>query len=83
MVMHALVLASLSFITVHGPDGQEINVNIPQISTLRAPRQTTEEHFAPGTRCLIIMTNNRLITATETCVEVVKKITAVIGQKDQ
>jgi len=79
MSMHdAFVLVALHFITVHAPDGQEMELNIAEISSIRKPQEqaTDQSHFAKGTNCIMVMTNGKFIGTTETCTEVIKRIAA-------
>jgi hypothetical protein len=66
--------AGLQLIFVHGPAGQEIDVNITEISTILRPRKDVEGHFAAGTECLLTMNNGKQVATTETCQEIVKMI---------
>lgn len=59
----ALVAA---LIQIQGPDGQVIWLNQNQVISLRQPRSVAQGHFAPGTRCLVMMTNG-IVVSSETC----------------
>jgi uncharacterized protein YlzI (FlbEa/FlbD family) len=67
------LLLALHLIFVHGVDGQEIEVNVEQISTIREPRDT-EGHFAKEIQCLLFMTSGKFVAITESCQTVVTKI---------
>ena len=71
----------LFLILVHGPDGQEIELNVTEISSIRQIRKDASDvgvqHFARGVRCIVIMTNGKFIGVIETCREVVQKIAKV------
>ena len=69
-----MIWVVLYFITVHAPDGQEITLNTNEVSSIRRPREGHEENFAPGTLCILTMTNGKVIQTTETCKEVVQGI---------
>jgi hypothetical protein len=69
-----LLLAEIQFVFVHGPDGQEININVAEISSIRQPRENSESHFAKGTNCLVFMTNGKFIATTELCLDIIKQI---------
>ena len=69
----ATALAALQLIFVHGPDGQRIELNVDQISSIREPRER-EGHFAREVQCLVFMTNGKWIGVIETCDEVLAKI---------
>lgn len=71
-------LALIPLIVVHGTRGQEVQVNVRAISSLSWPRG--EEHFSPGTKCVIIMNNGKFISTKETCNEVVKLISEARGK---
>jgi hypothetical protein len=74
----------LHLIHVHGPDGeQEIDVNVQEISSIRQPRENTEQHFAKGMNCMIYMTNGKFIPTSETCKEIVKLIAALDATTDK
>jgi hypothetical protein len=64
---------ALSLIFVHGPDGQEIEININEISSIRDPR-ASEGHLHKSIHCVLYMTNGKFIGTTETCDEVDKML---------
>jgi hypothetical protein len=64
----AVVLVQLS-----GPDGQWIDVNPREVVSVREPR--VAEHFAPGIKCLLHMTDGKIITVVEDCETVRGKLT--------
>ena len=68
-----IYLAVLFFILVHGPDGQEIELNIVEISSVRQPRES-EGHFSKDVKCLIFMTNGKFVGVKETCGDVIGMI---------
>jgi hypothetical protein len=76
----AAALALLYLIFVHGPEGQEVQLNINEISSIRQPREA-EGHFSADVRCLVFMTNGKFVGTTETCHEVVGKIAQVEKQE--
>ena len=73
--MNALVV--LLLILVHGPDGQEIELNVAEVSSLRQPRESTEGHVDKDVHCLIFMTNGKFVGTGESCEEVIKLIVSV------
>jgi uncharacterized protein YlzI (FlbEa/FlbD family) len=75
--MSPLHAAVLLLITVHGPTGVEIDVNVAQITSIRRPEAIENGHFAKNVKCVLVMTNGKLITTLEECEEVIKKIEAV------
>jgi hypothetical protein len=66
-------LVVLHLIVVHGPDGQTIELNVNEISSIREPRQV-EGHFGKNVNCLVFMTNGKLIATEDQCPEVLDKI---------
>jgi hypothetical protein len=66
--------ATLYLILVHGPGGQEIEINVREISSIRQVRETADMHFSKDVRCIVIMTNGKFIGVTEECRTVVNKI---------
>jgi hypothetical protein len=64
----SLLLAQLALVELHGPTGQAIYLNPHEVTSLREPQ--TQGHLAPGTRCLIYMSNRNFIAVREACGEV-------------
>jgi hypothetical protein len=58
-------LDDLTFVPLHGPNGQTIYVNPREVTSLREPQ--VKEHFGPGTRCLIYQSNARLVAVQDSC----------------
>ena len=54
-------------IQLHGPDGQEVDVNPHEVASLREPGAVPEGHLPKGTRCVVIMTNGRFNSVKEDC----------------
>jgi hypothetical protein len=80
VIADAVAAAVLHLIIVHGPTGQEIDVNITEISSIRRPEAYENEpgtHFAKGTKCILAMSNGKLINTLEDCAEIIKKISEV------
>ena len=71
-----LFAATIYLITVHGPDGQEITLNVTEISSIRQVRKTQrdQEHIDKDINCQLFMANGKFIGITETCMDVIKKI---------
>ena len=65
--MISAVVVLVVLLRLHGPAGQEIDVNPNEISSLREPQKGTEDHFAKGTRCLVKMTNGNTNGVSEDC----------------
>jgi len=69
-MMHGLLLTvviAMKLLRLHGPTGNEIDINPHEISSLREPSEGSEGHFGPGTQCLIFMTNGKVNAVTEHC----------------
>jgi hypothetical protein len=54
-------------IQLHGPDGQEIDVNPHEVASLREPSTISEGHFPKGVRCVVVMSNGRFNLVKEDC----------------
>lgn len=74
-----LYAAIVYFILVHAPGGEEIEVNVREIASLRKPR-SQGSLVAPG-GCVIHMNNGKFQTVTETCLQVIEKIAALSEQR--
>jgi hypothetical protein len=57
-----------SLVALQGPDGQQIILAPQHIVSLRAPRSS--EHFAPGTRCLLLTVDGRLVSVINRCADI-------------
>jgi uncharacterized protein YlzI (FlbEa/FlbD family) len=73
-MMDPLFALVVHFIFVHGPDGQAIELNVKEISSLRDKRDAEETHFAKDVNCICFMTNGKHIGVKESCEEVLKAI---------
>ena len=73
MILITVAIAAFHLIQLHGPGGQEIDVNPHEISSLRDPSSDPEGHFAKGIRCIVFMTNGKALGITEDC-DTVRKI---------
>jgi hypothetical protein len=73
-----LLIAS-HFITAHTPDGEEVSLNTAEISSIRQPQDaaTSVDHFAKGTKCVVVMTNGKFIALTDTCIDIIKRIAEI------
>ena len=65
--MFCVVVIAFHLIQLHGPDGQEIDINPHEVASLREPSAVSESHFPKSTRCVVIMTNNRFNAVREDC----------------
>ena len=63
-------LLAYVFLSLHGPGGQEIDVNPLEITSVREPQEGSEGHFPKGTRCILKMTNGTSNFVVESCPEV-------------
>jgi hypothetical protein len=61
-----------SLLALQGPDGQAILVAPEHVVSLRAPR--SHEHFAPGTRCILLTSDGRLVSVINRCADIRKMI---------
>ena len=59
--------AALHFILLHGPDGQDYYVNTDQVTSLRSPNAVDARSFAKGTKCVVVMSNGKFLSAVEPC----------------
>ena len=72
----AMILAA-TFVELHGPSGQLLEVNPAEVSSLRTPLELGSRHWATGTKCVCVMTNGKFIALAEDCATAVEKL----GQK--
>jgi hypothetical protein len=77
ITLNSLILAATHFIVLHNPQGQEIDINTREISSIREVRRDAKEHFAKGTSCLVVMTNGHINTVVEDCAAVRTMIEAI------
>src|SRR5215471_17158097 len=76
LAMKHLILALLvavRFITVHGPDDQEVTINVAEISSIRHSRGTADG-FDSDVRCVLVMTNGKVHGVVEPCADVIRLI---------
>jgi len=71
--MGAYVLV-LAFVSLTGPDRQEILINPNEIVATRSSRDASGTHFAPGVQCLIYTTDGKMTTVIEDCDAVHRKL---------
>jgi hypothetical protein len=63
------------FILVHGPDNQNIVVNVDEITNMRKPQEKTPKgHFPLGTQCLLFLTNGNFIAVQENCADITNQV---------
>jgi hypothetical protein len=68
------VLADIQLLLVHGPGGQEIRINVAEITSIRQVREKGDSHFAPDVHCLIFVDSGRFVAVTESCLQIVDMI---------
>ena len=68
--------AAVLLVTLHapGPGSQPVYVNPENVSSVREPRTINRAHFAPGTRCVLVMTNGLMVSVVEDCDEVLARL---------
>jgi hypothetical protein len=59
LAVHLLIL--------HGPGGQNIEINPDAVVSLRSPRGNEIEHFQKGIRCLIFTNDGKFTAVIEDC----------------
>jgi hypothetical protein len=65
MITLLLGLLSLVLLELHGAQNQVIILNPHEIISMRPP--TKDEHFAPGTRCIINTSDGKFTLVKEDC----------------
>ena len=65
-------LIVLQLITLTGPGGQKIEVNLNEIVSVREPRHS--DHFAAGTHCAINTTDQKVVAVQDRCDVVLRAI---------
>ena len=65
--MHFAVVIAFHLIQLHGPDGQDIDINPHEVASLREPGSMSGNHLPKGTRCIVVMTNGRFNMVKEDC----------------
>lgn len=73
--MDPVILAALYLIRLHGPDGNEIDINPREITVMREKEQG--KHLTPGVECAISMSDGKFVAVVETCDQVRQKIDAL------
>jgi hypothetical protein len=78
-----MILKVLFFLVIfHGADGEEVEVNPDQVTSIRAPREKSEvDKLLPKTaRCLINMADGKFVAVREDCAEVRRAIEEVMSE---
>ena len=78
-----IVLAALHLIFVHGPDQQQIFLNVDEISSIREPRSVTERVVHKDVKCIVFMTSGNFIGTIESCEDIVRKVGEISKEKDR
>jgi hypothetical protein len=74
MSSHLLCGATLVvLIELSAPDGHPIWINPQEILELHDARSQHREHFAPGTKCMIQMSDGRTLQTGDACDTVIQK----------
>ena len=71
------LFALLSLITVHAGNGDDMQLNTAEISSIRQPRDITEGHWGPNIHCIIVMSNGKFIGTLEDCATIIRLLTKV------
>jgi hypothetical protein len=71
LALATILLATIELVALHGPDGQSVWVNVAQITSIRSPLAADQDqHFAKGTRCIVVMVSGKFVATREDCSEV-------------
>lgn len=68
-----LYASIIYFVLLHAPGGDEIEVNVGEITSLRKPRESGGLVTSEA-GCVLHMTSGGFITVSETCLDVIQKI---------
>jgi uncharacterized protein YlzI (FlbEa/FlbD family) len=74
VVMNVTTVVATVLVQLSAPDGHPIWVNPNEVLELHAVRDAHREHFAPGAKCIIDMSDGKTLLTGEACDEVLKKI---------
>ena len=70
MTMWWTVGTLLPFVALTSPTGHRLYVNPAEVSSVREPLDTARGHWAPSTRCVLIMSNGLVNGVREDCLTV-------------
>lgn len=69
------LIAGIALVELHTPNGRLIEINPAEVSSLRTPLDIGgHHHLAPGTHCVIVMSNGGFIAVAEDCADVERKL---------
>jgi hypothetical protein len=71
-----MMLVALLLVQLTSPHGDPVYVNPAEVSTLREPTDVSG-HWAPGTRCIVTMTNGKFHAVTVPCQRLRKALGAL------
>jgi hypothetical protein len=72
----AALIAGISLVELHSPNGQRIEINPSQVSSVRQPVDIGGHQWGKGTHCILVMGNGGFIAVTERCEDVRSKLQA-------
>ena len=70
------LFAFLSLITVHAANGDDMQLNTNEISSIRQPRDA-ETHWGPQVHCVVVMSNGKFVGTLEDCATIIRLLTKV------
>jgi hypothetical protein len=62
-----IALLATALIQLTAPNGHRLDINPDEVSSLREPADMRGQHWAAGTRCIVVMTNGRFNAVVEDC----------------
>jgi hypothetical protein len=65
-----IIAIAFRLILLHGPGGQEIEINPNEIVSLREPRGEAEGHVSKEVRCMVNTVDGKFSAVVETCATV-------------
>ena len=65
--MHPFMIALALIILHRAADGQEVLINPPQVTSLRAPAGPLNNLVPHGARCVVGLTDGKFVSVIETC----------------
>lgn len=60
-------MLALNLVVLHRADGQEVAVNPPQITSLRAPAGALDRLAPQGSHCIVGLADGKWLAVIETC----------------